>query len=292
MNGTMKIEASRDGKTFVEVATNAQERRAGQRWKCVIEDTGTVVGTLLDLSNGHWSVKRDDGTSDVWIDLRWKMKGFTMTLIADAPSPAASREAPACKAPEWCGVELDVGDTRGQVYVTWHRENHCPPTVIRVGAYRYCSPACRAARVPPLAATPVTTGAKHASNCADYGGYACSCGAVKALTNDLGTAHVCGYRMANGHQCQLNSGHQGACSMWRAEKAPPAQEAPKALPCLGCRKAICIGEYLLCSPTGAQLRKREPLGKTTLINSKLPDRIDRRLRYQPFDDSFCAEAGT
>jgi hypothetical protein len=71
-------------------------------------------------------------------------------------------------------------------------------------------------------------------------------------------------------------------------KVEAAKVVPKWEPCQGCRKAICIGEYLSCATVAAH--HREPMGKTTLTEAKLPALIDRRLSYQPMDDSFAGDA--
>jgi hypothetical protein len=51
------------------------------------------------------------------------------------------------------------------------------------------------------------------------------------------------------------------------------QPAPAKLPCPGCRKAICIGEYLSCREVA--LHHREPLGTMTLTESDVPERLER-----------------
>jgi hypothetical protein len=159
-----------------ETATQHPERRAEQRWRSEAMIGGkpyVVEGTLLryedfgqQLGNG-WHIvaatvngkPRDDG-GYVFYDKNWHEPNRPMTLL---DVPAAAPLAAVCKAPTWCGVELDAGDPRAVIYLDAsdkHYTKNMPqrgmPPASRKG-YRFCSPACRDARLPPLAAQPAET---------------------------------------------------------------------------------------------------------------------------------------
>lgn len=173
------------------------ERQVGQQWRSECSGTA-IVGTLVSYTDGHWKVKQLDGHDDVWADARWKMSAFTMILVALAPSPV-------CRAPDRMACHPDCGIRHTEHANTKNGNMELGWTTSADGRI-FCTIECCKANVAPLAAAPVTVCpgciagiphsdcgmatapvTTHANNCADHGGYTCTCGAVKLLANDLGT---------------------------------------------------------------------------------------------------------
>jgi hypothetical protein len=185
-----------------------------------------------------------------------------------ADVPAAAPPAAVCKAPEWCGKKYGaygVPFRRSCGFPMYFAHGADFKVNVKDDEQTWCSIACRDS-APPLAAQP---------------------------------AEECGYPVGSDKApCVYSRGHGGrhwpsgpngeraskpapqpapacayGCSDVQANAACPTHGKPVTADCPGCRKAICIGEYLSCREVA--IHHREPLGKTTLTESKLPERLER-----------------
>jgi hypothetical protein len=245
-----------------ETTTQHPERRAGQRWRHEWDKLEFVLSKPLGLSTTgkeQW----ESTAGRIWYFGKGELT--SLTLLSDVP--AAAPLAAVCKAPEWCDFDdaPDSKDPRIQVYVKAKDGNYG----VRRGHRIYCSETC----APPLAAQPAETA--H-GECCEPG---CSVG-CPAQSAPVSYFLPCGYRISApspAAAADAKSGHVANCAKGCNPMLTPTQIAPQPapakLPCPGCRKAICIGEYLSCREVA--LHHREPLGTMTLTESDVPERLER-----------------
>lgn len=200
-----------------------------------------------------------------------------------SPVPQAEPCAPDCLAPEWCGFRCD--DEFDPRRDKWYAAG--APRIFGsglTGTPRWCSPACRDARVPPLPAAPVTTGAHRCPSCGVGELEAHSpCCTKKPATNDLGTGAA-----KNVERKPISS---------NPTPAPATCVGVKSFPCFGPRALrhtvkgkppfiLCQGHYLHMEATV------NTDGLTNVLDSpKYPERIAKpRMQFSPMDDSCLEDA--
>jgi hypothetical protein len=159
--------------------TRHPERRAGQRWRAEFHtDRDWQCDYTLTKRNeddNMWFATSDSGIENCnLLDGMWTDDHgfFTMTLLSDVPA-AAPLAADRTKCRWYCGMTMNaIYEDDRQVILGEKFHAYDPRTN---ADQRWCSPACRDARLPPLAAQPAETkrlGCEYSQVCGD-GSYLC-----------------------------------------------------------------------------------------------------------------------